>query len=509
MPAVGDFVLICCLVVAVLAGRVMISADGDPSRHQVVGEMILRTGAIPRVDVFSHTMAGEPFVPYEWLAEVASAAAYRVAGWAGPVLLHGAAIGLTFALLWRHLRQRGHPFLLSIGVTLLALWVSRVHWLARPHVFTFLGTAIFAMVLDGWQAGRLGRKWLWLLAVVTAVWANLHGGFLVGLLLLWTYAAADVMRALSGTPEVSGPARRRLRDLAAPTLGTLAATLCTPAGTGLLPHVTSYFGMRLLVDRTQEYMSPNFHQHHLLPYVGMVLLIVAGLAWSRRRPPLHETLLFGGFLYLSLFAGRNIPLFAILTAPLLAAQLQALTLPALPGGRMAAVGSRLGTLLVQRDAAYGAIDARTRGHLWPVVVVLVLGLAGWVDHRAGQAPLGIEIAAERLPVQAASYLAANPPPGNGFNELHWGGYLLHRLWPAQQVFIDGQTDFYGEALAREYFDVTELRGNPERILQARGVRWVVYSTGSPLVVYLLSRPDWRVAYVDQVATVLVRVEANR
>ena len=83
----------------------MISADGKAARHLTVGEYILATRSVPGQDLFADAMAGTPFVPYEWLAEVASAASYRLAGLAGPVLLHGTAIGVTFAPLFRHVRR--------------------------------------------------------------------------------------------------------------------------------------------------------------------------------------------------------------------------------------------------------------------------------------------------------------------------------------------------------------------------------------------------------------------
>src|SRR5688572_27396197 len=302
----------------------MISSDGDPGRHLAVGGHILHSGAIPREDLFSHTMAGTAFVPYEWLAEVASALSYHWMGWAGPVLLHGAAIGLSFALVFGQIRGRGVGLLLALAVTALAVTVSALHWLARPHVFTFLGTAIFAGILDRWQAGRLSARWLWTLPLTMALWANAHGGFLVAFLILGAYGAADVVRVLGGDSEARPGAARRLRDLTLAAVATVGATLLNPAGPGLLEHVTGYFGKQLLVDNTHEYMSPNFHEKTLWLFAGMLLATAASAAWSPRRPTLHEGILFLGFAFCGLYAARNIPLFAIVAAPLLASQLAAL-----------------------------------------------------------------------------------------------------------------------------------------------------------------------------------------
>ena len=107
-------------------------------------------------------------------------------------------------------------------------------------------------------------------------------------------------------------------------------------------------------------------------------------------------------------------------------------------------------------------------------------------------------------MEAAAYLRGNPPEGNGFNQLRWGGYLIHELWPSHRVFIDGQTDFYGEALALEYLNVVELSEGWREVLDRHRVRWVIYDTDSPLVRQLAGSPGWRVLYQDSVATVLAR-----
>src|SRR5207302_4145884 len=170
LPSLTDMIFVVCLAAVVRAGAHFVSADGDAARHLTVGEYLLSTGRLLREDVFSLTMFGQPFVPYEWLAEVASAASYRVLGLAGPVLLHGAIIALAFSLVLARLKRRGDSPLLALGIILLVTATAQIHWLARPHVFTFLGTAVFCLILDDWRAGRLSHKWLWVLPGAMALW---------------------------------------------------------------------------------------------------------------------------------------------------------------------------------------------------------------------------------------------------------------------------------------------------------------------------------------------------
>jgi hypothetical protein len=105
-------------------------------------------------------------------------------------------------------------------------------------------------------------------------------------------------------------------------------------------------------------------------------------------------------------------------------------------------------------------------------------------------------------VDAANWLESNPQQGRMFNFFTWGGYLLYRLWPEQQVFIDGQTDFYGEALSREYVQVESLQPGWEDILAKYNVDWVITQSGQPLEDGLLEN-GWDVAYQDETTVILV------
>lgn len=489
------------LLGSVAFGSLMLSADGDPARHMAVGEYMLASGRIVSADVFSHTMAGHPFVPYEWLEEVASAAAYRAAGPAGPILLHGVALGLTFAILFGHMSARGQAPLLALAMTLLALAAARVHWLARPHIFTFLGTAIFAVVLDRWHTGAVGPRALWALPVAMLLWANLHPGFMVGLVLVAIYAGADVVRWLNGDTQVRAQALNRLRALALPSVAMVAATFATPVGGGLVGQVTSFFGKSLIISRTNDYFSPNFHSIAFLPFLLMLVGGAAVIAWSRRRLPLHEGLLFAAFGAFALYAGRSVPLFAIVAAPVLATQLGALPRPA---GSLQQLAAAIEAWLTRRNAAIQAMEPHLARHLWSAagtVVLIAVAVAQW---RGADPPLGVAFDPRRQPVQAVAYLKANPPSGNVFNQLEWGGYLLWELWPGQRVFIDGITDFYGEGLSADYLRVVELQRGWSDVLTRHQVSWVLYETDSPLVRQLAATAGWRIAYEDPVASVLVR-----
>lgn len=89
-----------------------------------------------------------------------------------------------------------------------------------------------------------------------------------------------------------------------------------------------------------------------------------------------------------------------------------------------------------------------------------------------------------------------------FNNFIWGGYLLYRMWPGQTVFIDGQTDFYGEALTREYTRVSNLTDGWQAVLDKYDVSWVIVQSDKPLVRALQEEMDWTLVYFDDTAAIL-------
>jgi hypothetical protein len=108
-----------------------------------------------------------------------------------------------------------------------------------------------------------------------------------------------------------------------------------------------------------------------------------------------------------------------------------------------------------------------------------------------------------FPVEAVDWLAGHPQEGEVFNYFPWGGYLLFRDWPQTRVFIDGQTDFYGEDLTRAYEQVLTMQEAWPQILARYTVNWALIPVDEPLEGALLAA-GWKEAYRDQTAVILTR-----
>jgi hypothetical protein len=149
------------------------------------------------------------------------------------------------------------------------------------------------------------------------------------------------------------------------------------------------------------------------------------------------------------------------------------------------------------EKSLSRVETNLKGILWPLLAILFLIYTFYTRPNSAD-----QFDPNRFPVRAVDWLEVNPQEGNMFNNFIWGGYLLYRMWPQQTVFIDGQTDFYGEALTREYIQVTTLAAGWESVLEKYDVSWVIIQSDKPLVKALQDELNWTVIYQDATAAIL-------
>ena len=132
------------------------------------------------------------------------------------------------------------------------------------------------------------------------------------------------------------------------------------------------------------------------------------------------------------------------------------------------------------------------------VIGFFMGLAFDVDRE------GYSFKPDVFPVEAVNWLEQNPQEGNVFNYFPWGGYLLYRDWPDTPVFIDGQTDFYGEALSRKYMQVLNAEEGWESVMQEYDIAWAILPIEEFSTRMIQLELGWHVIYEDETAIILHR-----
>jgi hypothetical protein len=486
IPSYGAILALAALTGAlILRGASMFAHDGDGARHLRLGREIIERGHVLRADVFSHTRGGAPIVLHEWLSEVVLAWADMAAGLPGVAVL--AALLFTVAVLgvYRSAEELGAARPLALGVGVLALLLQSIHLLPRPHLFTMALAALFMVLLLRFaRTERLSA--LTPLPFLMPIWANLHGGFLLGFVLIGGFFVGAV---LGSSEFVAG--RRAARPLGIVLIACVAASLLTPHGLDLWTYTTGHLGTdEFLLAVTEEFRSVDFHRGY--GKVFFVVLFAGPALWMTGRVRVSW---LGAGLYLffaasALHSARNIPLFTLAGLPWLAVWAQ----EALAGGGTTAQRVLARLRRMDRD------DRSLRPSPW------VLAGAGVIAWAVGAGSALYRFDSTAFPVAAVERLDELGMSGPVFNQMHWGGYLLYAR-PDIPVFIDGQTDFYGEELSREYLAALNGQAGWRAVLDRYDVEWTLIGAGQPLVQLLALDPAWRRIYTDDVAAVYRR-EAN-
>jgi hypothetical protein len=413
--------------------------------------------------------------------------------------LAAALIATCLWLLHRELLLEGNDLVLSTVLTLAAAMACSVHWLARPHLFTHLLTVVFTWQLRLFDQGKLStRKLLLRLVPLMALWANLHGAFFTGFVIMATFLAGNTLSLIASQGDARPVLRRKLRGLALLAVAGALATLLNPNGWKLTAQVVQFLHDPVLASYTNEFRSPNFHAdgaHGLLVELALVALTLVLL-----RPSLSPTdiMVIGTWGLLALLAVRNVPIFALVITPILAECWQACLAKA-NAGRWADLYHRFSAKVTTRNRS-------ADGRATVALAVIVLLAIATTSTMTGANPIVVtDVLSNRFPVAGVQFVVANPDAINGemFNDYGWGGYLMLAL-PERRVFVDGRNDFYGAELIREFDDINKVRHDWEGILRKYHVGWTILPRDHPLNVLLGLRTEWSLAYADDVAAIYRR-----
>jgi len=520
MPSVTDLVFVLQLGVLVYAPlHSALLRDAGLGWHIRNGEYMVATRSVPRVDYFSYTKSGQPWYAWEWLYDVLIWLIDARLGLNGVVLFSALVIAVTFTLLFRLALARSGHLLIGAGLVLLAAAASTTHVLARPHVLTWLFTVIWWQILDRSQSAGEGfspvavrprefhRSGLLWLPALMLLWVNIHGGFVLGLVLLGLYLTGHLWTWLTVSDgEQRQQAAKSAANLGIATALTTLATLANPYGYRLHLHVYGYLSNRFFMDHIQEFLSPNFHGQAEQRFEALLLLTIAALAIAPGRIRAGQLLVVLFAVHAALFAVRNVPISAILLTLVSAPLLGKTADWAGAHPELSPLFRGVLTRLHAFSARISNLEYRFRGHALPVVAVV---LSLWISFHGGRLLSHQVLAARwdpnRFPVKATEFLAAQGIHDHVFTPDDWGGYLIYQLHPRLKVMVDDRHDFYGEPFLKDYLRVKSLDLGWKTVLEQQRVNWVLVPPRWPVASALKEMPEWKVLYDDKVAILFGRV----
>lgn len=460
--------------------------DGDTGWHTRTGDWIRQHGSFVWADPFSISKPGAPWFAWEWLCDVLFSYLNEAAGWKG-LALFGIVLGtLYFGITFRHLVWRGANVYVALTLSLVVFGASTVHLLSRPHLWTMVFTAGVAFLLQ--KDLRRQTRWLWVLPLLTVVWTNLHGGWLAVVALLGLTAIGVALEK-----NVRGGSWRAGLRYAHCGALCFAASFVNPYGWHLHEHVLVYLRADWIKEVVSEFRSPTFRSENMMQYELLLLAGAAAAGLMLRRKQFVGPLWILFWAHQSLVSTRHATLFAAVTAPFLADELQR------AWDTFTRRSGRKSTLRILDSMAGEAAPALTRMTPWMAVPFLFAVLPFSPLEWPGDAP------SIRFPSTLVTRHQELLSTRRLFVEDYWAGYLIYRSFPNQKVFFDGRTDFYGEKITNDYLSVINGHHNWRQILDDNGIEAVLVKPNWAVATLLKRDSGWRVVEDNRKAILFERL----
>ena len=421
--------------------------NADIWMHLRVAADIVASGEIPRVDQYSAVAAGRPHLTHEWLSALIFLGIYKLGGGEALTVLRASIMLAMLLLLWFSLEKRARSFILTAPLLALAAYIILERVFVRPHLFTLLFLCIWVFALERWRRERRLR-YLIILVPLQVLWANLHGGYIIALVLgaMMTGTTALLVLRPSWSKDESY-AWSDVGKFAALTAACLAASLINPHGLRLVEFsLTMGLASDYIKQFVYEWGSPLADKYTRRAYGFNVVLSIFILMWlaltlNVKRRPLLDAVLALLATVMTVQAIRFVSFIGILGLPL--------TVRAW----LAVADTHVKPFLVKRRPL---IEAALIGLILASTLIY-----GFPYDKANHRRIGWGFGG-RLPYKSVQFLEKQSFEGVIFNDYSDGAFLLHHLAPKIRPVMDSRIDVYGSELSHEYFS---SRDDPLKFFQ--------------------------------------------
>jgi len=483
-PVSNIFFIVVFMFISFFDGQRLLS-DCDTGYHIRAGEFIMNSMSVPKYDIFSYISPPLPWTVHEWLSEVIMATVHEFFGLTGIVIFFALMIALLLSLLLKVMKSHKKDILISVFITAFVVVISRIHWLARPHIFSLLLFLLWYYVLDSYQ--NRGKNYLYVLPAVMLLWVNLHGSFIIAFVMTGIYFFANVIKMLASEKNGKVIWWNKAKWLGLVMIICLVVSFVNPYGYKILSFPFQLMSSTFIMNNVSEFISSPLYR--LIPFTYFLYLLITIFAVSKLRLNIIEALLIVLFTHMALYSVRFVPLFAIISAPIVLKHVDKLFIETQwkPVMFLKNISNRV-----------AVIDAGSKGNIWPIVAFIAVFIF------CSNGTIKYSFDSKIKPIQAIEFLNTEKLPGNMFNHREFGDYIIYALWPQYHVFADGRSDMYGEERLKEYFKVERIEPGWREVLNKYEINWIIHETNSMLSTFLLEREDWKIIYADKVASIFVR-----
>jgi len=436
--------------------------------HLRNGQQIWEYHSFPNVDTYTFGAAGLPWLDYEWLSEVVYFLGFKAWALRGILMVYFGLLALIYAGVYYRACSAGTDYASALLVTLLAVLLAAVSIGPRMLLFGWLCMVGLLLVLDHFQ--RTG-KGLWLLPVLFALWINLHGSWVFGIVVLALTITSGLVEGEWGLVVAHRWTSTELKTLALVFASSVAALFVNPFGFKLVlyPFVSQLKFIRYI----QEWLPVDFSKGSgKLALISVLALLVAAL-FSRRRWRLDEVLLIIFALWMGLSHARFLFFLGLIMVPILAPRLE--LFPS---------------------------SGPEHNRPWLNAGILAAMAAWLIFSFPTQVELQQDVNA-KFPAAALEFMQRQHIGGRGLNQDWWGGYMEWQT-PALKPFTDTRDDIFADnGTFNDYLSAVEIR-QPFEVLDKYRIDYALLEPNQPLVYVLNRSPEWRTVYSDKVAVLLAR-----
>lgn len=491
LPDIGGlFALVTFILLTLFSGGRSLN-DGDTFWHIAAGQRMLADRAILTQDVFSHTAHNAPWTAHEWLSEIVMAIVHDFAGLPGVCIFFFFIASLSFWLLYVTVRQEASEWPTLVFVSL-AFILSLSHLLARPHIFTWLLGGLSFYLL------KKQNRSLYFLPVITILWVNLHGGFILGIALQGMFLCGRYIEA--GFPLKKCHFINWLKEQKTSLLVfflTIIAVGINPFGYSLYLFPFHVSG-DVFAQGINEWLSPNLQEQWIFRF--FLLFIIFLLSLNKSLPTWQERLFLLFFINAALVHQRHISVAGYYLAPVLARSTERWLTPVFHIFSRKKADFQAPLVLSKWSGPVGSLTL--------AIIFLVLSSSLLPKSQFYFKNL-IPVPEKIFPIAAVEYLSTNRPKGNVLNQYAWGGYMIYALRPEQPVFIDGRADMYGLKIFGDYQKIVQVDEKMDELLEQYNIKWIFYPKDSPLIRYLKQKKNWQEIYADELASILTKGKDSR
>lgn len=461
--------------------------------HITIGREILTSGIIPTSDIYSYTALGQAYTSYQmyWLMDVFLYSIYKVGAPALVIFIHSIIISSAYLVIFWICKKTSKSWRIAAFGVLFAAALGLNDWNVRPQGITFLLASLYLLAIYEYQENH---RWGWLVVfpLCNLVWVNSHGTFFIGLVLMTIWLGQliwDVIksRTIDKRADV-------LKLLLAPSITfgiTILISLINPRGVGIISYLKTMFNNSVVQNLVTEWAPPTFNTLMGVIFYFCLMGSAIVLALSPKRPNFYQVVTFLVFSLLGLKTSRGIVWFGMVMAPIVSEHISHIIFSIKLGNQdtKSAKGSPLLNIIF-------------------IIVILAMGVITlpWFKSLLPFPAAKAGLISSETPISATEVLLEENPPGQVFNAISFGSYLIWATYPQYQVFVDSRIELYPENIWKDYLEISNAVGDWERRLNDYGVNTLILSPVEQpaLIEAVQGSGEWDLRYQDQSALIFTR-----